>query len=114
MTDVDNRLQDYLDETRDDEPTVRLVKTHSSPTIEMQAEVAQMCLDIMESVPEPVESTEKFLWKQAQQALGALKKEIVTNDVDATWKPAPMPSRSAQQSRKVTNKGFRIKRKDNE
>jgi hypothetical protein len=109
MTDVNNRLRDYLDETRDDEPTVRFVKTHSSPTIEMQAEVSQMCLDILDSVPEPIDSTEKVLWKQAQQSLRALKKEIVTNDVDATWTPAPRPSRSAQQSRKVTHKGFRIR-----
>jgi len=104
---VNDLLETYLIETEQDDPTVRLVKSHSSPTIEMQAEAAQMCIDILDSVPEPVEETERLLWKQAQQALGALKKEIVTNDVDATWKAAPMPSRSAQQSRKVTNKGFR-------
>lgn len=108
---VDNLLETYLIETESDEPTVRLVKSHSSPTIEMQAEALTMCREILTSVPEPVDSTEKLLWRQAIEALQSCKKEIVANDVDAEWKPAPAPSRSRQQSRTITKNGFKVERK---
>lgn len=93
MSDVDKHLEDYLDR---DEPTVRVVRSHSSPTIEMQAEALTMCIDILNSVPEPIDATEKVLWKSAQQALRSAKTEITLNDVDSEWQPAPAPSRSSQ------------------
>jgi len=102
MSEVDKHLEEYMNE---DEPTVRLVKSHSSPTIEMQAEALTMCMEILSSVPEPVDPTEKVLWKTAQRALNSAKTEITVNDVDAEWKPAPRASRSSQQNLKA---GFSI------
>ena len=108
---VDKILGDYLNSSRDDEPTVRFVRSHSSPTIEMRAEALAMCLEILSSVPEPNDSTEKVLWKQAQQALKTCKTERALNDLEIEpWQSAPMPSPSGQNSRKLTNKGFRIRK----
>lgn len=95
---IDKDLEDYLDEP---EPTVRVVRSHSSPTIEMQAEALAMCIGILGSVPEPVDATEKLLWKSAQQALKSCKTEITLNDVDSEWTAAPPPSRSSQRMKAV-------------
>ena len=106
---VDKILEDYIEREREDDPTVRLVRSHSSPTIEMQAEALTMCKEILKSVPEPVDSTERLLWKTTIDAIKRCRKEIVTNDVDAKWKPAPIPSRSRQHSRTITKTGFKVK-----
>lgn len=90
MTTLDNKLQDYIDDVRDDEPTQRVVKSYSSPTIEMQAEAAKMALDILENVPEPVEYTARLLWKEAKKALINVYTEVHFNDPE--WVSAPPPT----------------------
>lgn len=100
---VDTLLDDYLEEEREAEPTQRFVKSYSSPTIEMQAEATQMCLDILTNVPEPMEPTAKLLWRKSMEELISLKAEISLNDTE--WKAAPRPpSRSSQQN--IKSAGF--------
>lgn len=101
----DTILKEYLDDFEEDD-TRRFVKKHSSPTIEMRIESLTMCLEILQSVPEPIDSTEKLLWRQSLAALGSCKTEISRNDVDSEWEAIPMASsRSSQHMRKV-RKGF--------
>lgn len=92
MTDVDARLREYIDDVRDDEPTQKVVKTYSSPTIEMQAEAAKMALDILSNVPEPAEPTARLLWKEAKRSLVRVFTEVHFND-PVKWVPAPKPTR---------------------
>lgn len=90
MTTLDNRLQEYIEDERDDEPTVKFVKSYSSPTIETQAEAAKMCLDILNNVPEPAEPEARKLWKEAKNALVRVYTEVSLNDTE--WQSAPPPA----------------------
>lgn len=89
---VERILEEYLLEEREDEPTVKFVRSYSSPTIEMQAEALKMCLDIIQNVPEPPEPTAKLTWRQAKQTLMSAYTEVNLCDKDEPrWIPAPQP-----------------------
>ena len=79
---VKKLLEEYLldEDGRGDEPTGRFVRSYSSPEYEMQAEALKMCLDILDGVPEPGESTARIKWRMAKNELRACYAEIDMND----------------------------------
>lgn len=108
---VTRLLEEYLldEDGRGDEPTGRFVRSYSSPEYEMQAEALKMCLDILDGVPEPGESTARIKWRMAQNELRACYAEIDMNDKEEAlakeWQAAPPPRP------KTTNRAFPAFRK---
>ena len=105
-------LENYLldRDERGDEPTGRFVRSYSSPELEMQAEALKMCLDILDGVPEPDDSTALIKWRMVRNELRGAYAEINMCDKEEKlaqeWKPAPAPRRS-----KTTDREFPAFRK---
>jgi len=99
-------IEEYLLDTdeRGDEPTGRFVRSYSSPELEMQAEALKMCLDILDGVPEPGESTALIKWRMVRTELRSAYAEINVcdkeNEAKQRWESAPPKKWN------TTNKGF--------